>query len=150
MKNQSSMFFTFLLFYRFTFFILPFYFYLKARAGFLGIKVVVAYDEGFREALLQVTEQWGHRALLGFGARVFGTTVGVEAALVAYADRVGVVPLAVGARLLYGTALVHHAVACYVIMIPDVAEVPVRYVVAATFLKAQALALWRGRAVDDD
>ena len=70
--------------------------------------------------------------------------VGVEAALVAYADRVGVVPLAVGAWFLYGTALVHHAVARYVIMIPYVAEVPVRDVVAETFLKAQALALGRG------
>ena len=49
--------FTFLLFYRFTFFILPFYFYIKARTCFLWIKVVVANDKGFREAPLQVAEQ---------------------------------------------------------------------------------------------
>ena len=120
-----------------------------ARACLFRVQVVVAYGECPGEPLLQFAEQRGHRSLLRFGARVLWLSACVEPSLVAYPDRVGVVSPAVRPRFFYGAALVGLAVARYVIVITYVAEVPVRYVVSAAFFEAQALALGRGRAVDD-
>ena len=68
-----------------------------AGARLLRIEVVMAYDQGAGITPVQIFEQLPHGCLLRLGARVGGLTPDVEPALVADADRVSVVVLAVGA-----------------------------------------------------
>ena len=56
----------------------------------------MTYDQGAGVAPVQIFEQLPQGCLLRLGARVGGLTADVEPALVADADRVGVVVLAVG------------------------------------------------------
>ena len=58
-----------------------------------GVQVVVAQDKSAGVALVQVFEQPSQGCLLRLGAGVVGLTADVETALVAHADRVGVVVL---------------------------------------------------------
>jgi hypothetical protein len=68
-----------------------------AGTGLLRVQVVMTYDEGPGIASVQLSEQPAHGSLLLSRAGVGGLTADVEPALVADADRVGVVVLAVGA-----------------------------------------------------
>ena len=70
--------------------------YIEAGTVLTGIQVVMADDEGAGVTPVQLFEQLSHGLLLRLGARVGGLTPDVEPALVADADRVGVVVLAVG------------------------------------------------------
>ena len=63
----------------------------------MGVQVVMTYDEGPGIASVQLSEQPAHGSLLLSRAGVGGLTADIEPALVADADRVGVVVLAVGA-----------------------------------------------------
>lgn len=67
-----------------------------ARAILLGIQVVMTDDHGAGIARMQFLKQSSHGSLLRLCARVGGLTADVEPALVADADRVGIVVLAVG------------------------------------------------------
>ena len=57
----------------------------------------MAYDQSAGVTPVQVFEQLSHRSLLRWSTRIGRLTADVEPALVADADRVGVVVLAVGA-----------------------------------------------------
>ena len=57
----------------------------------------MAYDQGTGVTLVEIFEQLPHRRLLLSRTRVVGLTADVEPALVADADRMGVVVQAVGA-----------------------------------------------------
>ena len=77
---------------------------LYAWACFLGIQVVMTYDQGLRVASVQVLEQSAHGCLLCCGARVGGLTSDIQPALVADAYRVGIVVHAVGTDQPFRTA----------------------------------------------
>ena len=69
---------------------------LDAGTILLGIQVVMTQDHGFGIAPVQFLKQPSHGSLLRLSACVGGLTADVEPALVADADRVGIVVLAVG------------------------------------------------------
>ena len=110
----------------------------------------MTHDDGLRIIQPEREEQIQQRLLLRFGARVGRSALAVESAFVADADRVAVVVLAVGARLLFRSSGMDMSVARDVVVVADVTEVPVLHVVAFAGLEAQALALRRGRAVNDN
>ena len=92
----------------------------EAGTGFGG-KLVVGVDSGGGMLQPEPRHERAQGDTLGGGAGVGGTAVGREAAYVANAYAVGVVPQAVGARLTDGTALLdgaveqHHVVVAYAI-----------------------------------
>ena len=94
----------------------------------------MAEDEGARITLPELAKQCEQRALLAHGARVLRSAVGIESALVAYSDGVGVVSLAVGAYAIYVAALAYLPVASDVVVIADVAISAIVDVVVAACL----------------
>ena len=83
---------------------------LDAGAILLGIQVVMTYDHGAGIARVQFLKQSSHGSLLSLGAGVSGLTADVEPALVADADRVGVMVLAVGTDHPFRTAWLYRSV----------------------------------------
>ena len=69
---------------------------LDAGTILLGIQVMMTQDHGFGIASVQFLKQPSHGSLLRLGTCVGGLTADVEPTLVADADRVGIVVLAVG------------------------------------------------------
>ena len=69
---------------------------LDAGTRFLGVEVVVPYNHGAGVTRVEVLEQCAHGCLLRLSARVGGIAADVQPALVADAERVGVVVQAVG------------------------------------------------------
>ena len=69
---------------------------LDAGTRLQGVQVVVPYDQGAGVTPVKIFEQLSHGSLLFSRSCVGGLTADVEPALVADADRVGVVVLAVG------------------------------------------------------
>ena len=67
-----------------------------AGAVLLWIQIVVAYDYGAGITRVQLLKQSSHGSLLRLSARVGGLTADVIPALIADADRVGIMVLAVG------------------------------------------------------
>ena len=68
----------------------------NARTVFPGIQVVVTQDQGLWIPLMQLLKQPSHGSLLFSRPRIGGLTADIQPALVADADGVGVVVLAVG------------------------------------------------------
>ena len=58
--------------------ILPYYI-CDARTGFLGVEVMMTYDEGLRIVLVQCFEQSAERSFLRLSARVGGLTASIIA-----------------------------------------------------------------------
>ena len=79
----------------------------------------MAYDAGVGVVEAEAPKERCHAALLGVGAGVGGEAAGVEAALVADADGVGVVVLGVGSYHRLGTTGVDLAVAGDVVVVAD-------------------------------
>ena len=71
---------------------------------------MVTKNHGFGIALVQFLKQFSHGSLLSLGARVGGLTADVEPALVADADRVGIVVHAVGTDHPFRTAWFYRSV----------------------------------------
>ena len=69
---------------------------LDAGARLQGVQVVVAYNHGAGVTPVEIFEQLSHGSLLFSSARVGGLTADVEPALVADADRMGIVVQTVG------------------------------------------------------
>jgi hypothetical protein len=69
---------------------------LDAGTRLVGVQVVVAYDHGAGVTPVEIFEQLSHGSLLLSRTRVGGLTADVEPTLVADANRMGVVVLAVG------------------------------------------------------
>ena len=84
-----------------------------------GVKVVMAYDHGAGIALVQFLKQFSHGSLLRLGAGVGGLTADVEPALVADANRVGVVVHAVGTDHPFRTAWLYRSVTTDHVVVAD-------------------------------
>lgn len=76
--------------------------------------------------------------------------LGSKSALVADAYGVPIVPLAMCTDFLYRASAVNFPVPRHVEVIADVAPAPVAYMLAAAVFKAQAHALGRDRAMNDE
>ena len=83
---------------------------LDAGARLLGIQVVMPQDHGFGVAPVQLLEKFAHGSLLSLGARIGGLTADVEPALVAHANRVGIMVHAVGTDHPFRTAWLYRSV----------------------------------------
>lgn len=106
--------------------------------------------ERLRKHLFQFAQQGGEGGFLFRCAGVGRAMVAVQSSFVADAYGVAVVVQAMGADAFRRTSAVDGAVACQVEVIADVAEAAVADVVAAAVVKAQADALRRRRAVNDE
>ena len=84
-----------------------------------GIEVVVAHDHGTGITCVEFFEQRAERSLLRLGTRVGGLTADVEPALVADADRVGVVFHAVGSDPPFRTACLPRSVTADHVVVAD-------------------------------
>ena len=124
--------------------------YLKTRALLPRIQLPMAYDQRLRKPLLQLPDQGRQADLLRLRPRVLCTALRVQPAFVADADAVTVVVAAVRPYQLQRTPPVDGPVARDVVVIPDVPESPVTDVVPATVLKAKALPLAGGRAMENN
>ena len=105
---------------------------------------MVAQHQCLGILLMEVLEQALHGGLLCLRTRVLGTSLAVESALVAHADGVLVVVPAVGTHLLLRPPRPDHTFAIDVVMVADVLETAVRYVVATTFREREAFTLRGG------
>ena len=83
---------------------------LDAGAILLRIQVMVTQDYGFGIAPVQFLKQFSHGSLLRLSAGVGGLTADVESALVADADRVGIMVHAVGTNHPFRTAWLYRSV----------------------------------------
>ena len=85
-------------------------------------EVSVTEDLGFGIVGAEALEKFYHGLLLGRSASVGGIAVGIETALVANANAVGVVMLGMGAGFALGAAWVDHAVFRDVVVVADGSE----------------------------
>ena len=81
-----------------------------AGAILLWIQVVMTDNHGFGISSVQFLKESSHSSLLPLGAGVSGLTADVEPALVADADRVGIMVLAVGTDHPFRTAWLYRSV----------------------------------------
>ena len=84
-----------------------------------GVKVVMTYNYGARVAPVEFLKQFSHGSLLRLSARVGGLTSCVVPALVADADRVGIVVLAVGTDHPFRTAWLYCSVTTDHVVVAD-------------------------------
>ena len=110
---------------------------LDARAILLRIQVVMTYDQGFRIAPVQIFEQQSECSLLRCGTRVGGLTADIEPALIADANRVGVVVLAVGTDHVLRTAWLYLSVTTDNVVVAD-AELKAPLAVPGIYLSGRA------------
>ena len=97
--------------------------YIKTRTGLLDPgEVSVTKNLGFGIVGAEALEKLYHSLLLGWRAGVGRIAVGIETALVADANAVGVVMLGMGTGHLLGTARVDGAVLGDVVVVADGAE----------------------------
>ena len=92
---------------------------LDAGAILLGIQVVMTYDHGAGIARVQFLKQSSHGSLLRLGARVGGLAADIKSALVADADRVGIMVLAVGTDHPFRTAWLYRSVTTVHVVVAD-------------------------------
>ena len=85
----------------------------------MGIEVAMPYDQGTRVTLTQRFDQSPHGCLLFSRARVGGLTSDVEPALIADADRVGIMVQAVGTHHPFRTAWLNRSVTTDHVMVAD-------------------------------
>ena len=103
-------------------------------------------DDGGGELSNEPFQKGTHTLSLRLGARVIRVAHRIEATLVADADRVFVVALAVSPLFPQRSSLMHLAVACNIIMVSDV-DVPPFQVVVLALLEAVSLCRLRAAAV---
>ena len=106
-------------------------------------------DLGLGVVLLQGTEQGGHGCLLEVGTGVGGIAALVEAALVADAEAVGVVPLGMGTGLVLGATDMQMAVTGDVVVVAAAVEAPCTVAGIEGFKWERSVATC-GRAVNDN
>jgi len=116
----------------------------------LGVQVAVSYGESCREVAAQLLQQLREGSLLGRRASVSREAFAVQSPFVADADAVAVVPRRGPPRGGGGGGGVPRAVACDVVMVADVAEVPAVDMVPAAILERVRLPAARGAAMDDE
>ena len=106
-----------------------------------GIQIMMTHNQCFGIPLLQIAEQHLHSTFLCLCAGIPGFSPAVESALVAHADGVFVVVPAVGTHLLLMPPRPDHSFAVDIVMVADVFEPAMRYVVAPTFRECEPLPL---------
>ena len=109
----------------------------------------MADNLGFGIVGAEALEKLYHGLLLGWGACVGWIAVGIEAALVANADAVGVVMLGMGTGHLFGTARIDGAVLGDVVVVADGAEASCFMASFKGFYREIAVGSG-GRAMDDN
>ena len=92
---------------------------LDTGARLLGIQVVVPYDHGAGVTPVKLFEQLPHRSLLFSRTRIGGLTADVEPALVADADRVGIMVHAVGPDHPFRTTWLNRSVTTDHVVVAD-------------------------------
>ena len=92
---------------------------LDTGARLLGVQVVVPYNHGAGVTPVKLFKQRSHGSLLCLSACVGGLTADVQPALVADADRVGVVVLAVGTDHPFRTAWLYRSVTSDHVVVAD-------------------------------
>ena len=121
----------------------------------MGVQVAVSYGESCREVAAQLLQQLREGCLLGRRASVCREAFAVQSPFVADADAVAVVTEAVRPLQrerpagMYPAGM-YPAVACDVVMVADVAEVPAVDMVPAAILERVRLPAARGAAMDDE
>ena len=114
---------------------------LDARTVLVRVQVVVAHDDGLRIGPMQFFEQSSECFLLRLSARVGGLTADVAPALVADADAVGVVVLAVGSYHPVRTAWLDLSVTTDDVVVSD-AEVEASLSVPGVDLGGRGCLVW--------
>ena len=112
----------------------------------VGREVTVAEDDGGGELSNEPFQKGTHTLSLRLGARVIRVAHRIEATLVADADAVFVVALAVSPDLPQRPALMHQAVARDIEVVSDILPPPLEVVVLA-LLEAVSLCRLRAAAV---
>ena len=113
----------------------------------MGVQVAVSYGESCREVAAQLLQQLREGSLLGRRASVSREAFAVQSPFVADADAV---TEAVRPLQRERPAGMYPAVACDVVMVADVAEVPAVDMVPAAILERVRLPAARGAAMDDE
>lgn len=110
----------------------------------------MSHGEGCRELPVQCLQQFGQGRLLGRRAGVCRAAFAVQSPFVADADAMAVVAEAM--RTLHGERPtgMYPAVACDVVVVAYVAEVPEMDMVPAAILERIRLTAARGAAMDDE
>lgn len=108
------------------------------------------HNPGIGIEQLQLLQQLDERCFLPCRASVGRLTLGIQAALVAYADAVGVVPPGMGTHLGWRTAGIDGSILADVEVVADVAPVILYYVAVAQRLQGEVLVDSGRRAVDND
>ena len=109
----------------------------------------MAEDDGVGEFAVQACEQFSQALALCLGTCVRRLTVDVQSTLIADADGMLVVVLAVSPYLTEAPPFVYDAVACHIVMVADILEASLDMVPAALF-EVVALPGPCGRAMQDD
>lgn len=122
----------------------------KPVAVKVGREVTVSHDDGTGIAAAQVVDKTKQRAFLRCGARVGGTSGGIETALITDTYGVGVMVATVGTGNSLCPTLMNTAVGLYIIVITDVFPAVVAYMVSAAPVEGVPAVAARGAAVDDD
>ena len=99
---------------------------------------------------LQLLQQLNERCLLPRGASVGRSPLGIQAALVAYTDAVGVVPPGMGTHLGWRTAGIDGSILADVEVVADVAPVILYHVAVAQGFQGEILVGSGRRAMDND
>lgn len=114
----------------------------------MRVQVVVPHDGQFGEGLTQFVQQCHQSGFLHKGARVAGMTVLVQSALVANADRMGVIPLAMCSDLRQRATYPDCSIHGDVVMVADAVEASLT-MPTGDVLYRHSLVGKRGGAVDD-
>jgi hypothetical protein len=96
---------------------------LDAGTRLLGVQVVMPYNHGAGVTPVKFFEQFAHGSLLHVRSRIGGLTADVQPALIADADRVGIVVLAMGTDHPFRTAWLYRSVSSDHVVVAD-AELP--------------------------
>lgn len=123
---------------------------IKTRTRFHGIQVMMPHYQRFGEQEAQLAQQCQHTSLLHQSTRIGRCAVRRESALIADADRMPVVVLAMRSHLFQRSSAVNLSVAGDIEMVSYVREAPVADVVLAAGFKIQPPPLRGGGAVDNN
>ena len=119
-----------------------------AGAVLLWIQVVVTYDHGAWVAPVQFLKQSSHGSLLSRRAGVSGLTSCIVPALIAHADRVGIMVLAVGTDHPFGTAWLYLSVTTDHVVVADT-ELPAPTAMPRVYLSGRTGLVWPHRRTVD-
>lgn len=83
-------------------------------------------------------------------SRIGRSPAGVKATLITDTDGMSVVVLTVCSHLFFGSSLMDPAIPRDIVMISDIFEVPIAYVIFSAGFETETMTITGGRTVDDD